>query len=435
MSRRAASLRRRLMLAFGSFTLLVAGMFGLYAVVFMYAVEDSFLEATLAQEGAALQRQHATTGTWGQPREPWIRLHDSAAAFPDDLRRAHASEPDREEFAGEAGRHYHLLALRGTDGTAQAWLVAEVSAQLVVRPMRDDILALLAVTALVLVLLALGVAAWLAHRTAGPLARLAGEMERLDPGDPPRGLDRGFRHDEVGVLAHGLQSLADRLREFVAREREFTRDVSHELRTPLAVIRSASERLLARTDLDADARASAQHLQQSAMQLQQTVDLLLSLAREERIVPSAPVRVLPVLERVIVDQSPLAEGRAMELQVEVADADTTDLPEAVLRSLLSNLVGNALVHGAEGIVHITSGNGDLCIANPVAGDAVLGHRREDSPGFGLGLGIVRRLCERHGIVLDVREVDGQVRARFPLPPRRLGCRTAERRARTALTLP
>jgi len=413
-SRRAASLRRRLMLAFASFTLLVAGMFGLYAIIFMYAVEDSFLEATLAQEGAALQRQHAATGTWGQPREPWIRRHAGAADFPDDLRRAFAADPQRREFAGEAGRHYHLLALRDTDGATQAWLVAEVSAQLVVRPMRDDILALLGVTALVLVLLALGVAAWLAHRTAGPLARLAGEMERLDPGDPPRGLDRGFHNDEVGVLAHGLQSLADRLRDFVAREREFTRDVSHELRTPLTVIRSASERLLARDDLDADARASAGHLQQSAMQLQQTIELLLSLAREERLAPSAPVRVLPVLERVIVDQSPLAEGRALELQVEVADAATSDLPEAVLRSLLSNLVGNALVHGADGIVRITVEDGDLRIANPTAGDATLGQRRDDSPGFGLGLGIVRRLCERHGIALDVREHDGQVIARFPL---------------------
>lgn len=414
MTARAASLRRRLMLAFALFTLFVAGLFGLYAISFMYAVEDSFLEATLAQEAAALQRQHATTGTWGTPREPWIRLHASAADFPDDLRQAHAEQPRRNEFAGEAGRHYHVLALRDATGATEAWLVGEVSTQLVVRPIRDDILALLAITAFILVLLALAVAAWLAHRTAGPLARLAGEMERLDPADPPRGLDRGFRNDEVGVLARGLQSLADRLRDFVAREREFTRDVSHELRTPLTVIRSASERLLARTDLDADARASARHLQQSAMQLQQTVELLLSLAREERLAPSAPVRVLPVLERVIVDQSPLAEGRAVELQIEVPEADTSDLPEAVLRSLLSNLVGNALAHGADGVVRITSQEGGLCIANPIAGDASLGQRREDSPGFGLGLGIVRRLCERHGIVLDVRGQDGQVIACFPL---------------------
>jgi signal transduction histidine kinase len=415
-SRRALSLRRRLMIAFALFTLLVAGLFGLYAISFMYAVEDNFLEATLTQEAMALQRQHAATGIWSAPREPWIRLHAGPGDFPDDLREAFEAEPQRHEFAGADGRHYHVRALRDAAGDPQAWLVAEVSGKLVVRPIRDDILALLAITALILVALALGVAAWLAHRTAGPLARLADEMQRLDPSDPPRGLDRGFRDDEVGVLAHGLQSLADRLREFVAREREFTRDVSHELRTPLTVIRSASERLLARSDLDADARASATHLQQSALQLQQTVELLLSLAREQAVAPGGTVRVLPVLERVIVDQSPLAEGRAIALEIDVPEPTLTDLPEPVLRSLLSNLVGNALAHGAEGTVRIRLEGGDLCIINPVVPDTdrPFGQRRDDSPGLGLGLGIVRRLCERHGIALAVIEQDGRVSARFAL---------------------
>ena len=420
MRRRAGALRRRLMLAFALFTLLVAGLFGLYAISFMYAVEDNFLEATLAQEAATLQRGHAATGIWGTPREPWIRLHAGTATFPDDLRRAHADAPWRREFAGEAGRHYHVLSLRDAAGATQAWLVAEVSAQLVVRPMRDDILALLAATALVLVLLALGVAAWLAQRTAGPLARLADEMERLDPADPPRDLDRGFRHDEVGVLAHGLQSLADRLRDFVAREREFTRDVSHELRTPLTVIRSASERLLARTDLDAEARASAQHLQQSAMQLQATVDLMLSLAREAA--PDGapvPVRVPPLLERVVLDQAPLAEGRELDVDIRLPPQTSTALPESVLRCLLSNLVGNAIAHSTDGRVRVHGDDGGLHIANTVAADAdapVPGQRRDGSPGLGLGLGIVGRLCERHGIALTLRREGDQVIASFPLPP-------------------
>jgi signal transduction histidine kinase len=415
-SRRALSLRRRLMIAFALFTLFVAGLFGLYAISFMYSVEDSFLEATLAQEAAALQRQHAATGAWGAPHEAWIRLHARPADFPDDLREAFEEEPQRHEFAGTDGRHYHLRALRDAGGQPQAWLVGEVSGQLVVRPIRDHILALLAVTTLVLLTLALGVAAWLAHRTAGPLARLAGEMQRLDLSDPPRGLDRDFRDDEVGVLAHGLQSLADRLRDFVAREREFTRDVSHELRTPLTVIRSASERLLARSDLDADARASAAHLQQSALQLQQTVELLLSLAREQAVAPAGSVRVLPVLERVIVDQSPQAEGRAIELEIEVPEPTVTDLPEPVLRCLLSNLVGNALAHGAEGTVRIHLEGGGLCIANPVAPDTdgPVGQRRDDRPGLGLGLGIVQRLCERHGITLEMGRRDGRFLAFFPL---------------------
>lgn len=411
------------MWAFALFTLLVAGLFGLFAITFMYAVEDSLLEATLAREAAVLEDQYASTGRWGTPHEPYVRLHTRTEEFPADLRTALEHEPWRHEFAGQDGRHYHVLPLADESGAARAWLVAEVSGQLVVRPMRDEILWLLALTAAVLVLLALAVAAWLARRTAGPLAHLAAVVETMDPADLPHHLGRGFRNDEVGVLARGLESLTGRLRDFVAREREFTRDVSHELRTPLTVIRSASERLAARSDLAPDARASVEHLQQSALQLQRTVDLLLSLARENRTVsPGAPVRVLPLLERVIVDQAPLADGRALTMDLQLPASTESDLPEPVLRSLLSNLVGNAMAHGAEGAVRVFVVDGQLHIANPVAAPAAgsFEQPREGSPGHGLGLGIVRRLCERHGIVLDVRESDGQVVARFPLratPPR------------------
>ena len=418
MSARIAPLRQRMMVVFALFTLLVAGLFGLYSLVFMYAVEDSFLESALTREATVLQRGHAATGRWGQPAEPYMRLYTSADALPADLRVPYREEPTRHEFAGQDGRHYHVRPLPDATGQAPAWLVAEVSGQLVVRPMRDQILVLLLVTALALVLLSLAVAAALARRTAGPLARLATAVEGMDAAHLPRHLAQGYRNDEVGVLARSLDALSARLRDFVEREREFTRDVSHELRTPLTVIRSASEQLLARSDLDAGVRAHAQHLQQSSLQLQHTVDLLLSLAREAPPPEQATaLRVLPLLERVIVDLSPVAEGRTLHFDIDVPTGASTHLPEPVLRSLLSNLVGNAMVHGADGRVGIHFRDQGLHIENALSPDlppAAEGHRREGSPGLGLGLGIVRRLCERHGIALQVRAEDGRVVARIPL---------------------
>ena len=47
MIRPAWTLQRRLMLAFAGFSLLVVTLFGLYAVVFMYAVEDAFFGTML----------------------------------------------------------------------------------------------------------------------------------------------------------------------------------------------------------------------------------------------------------------------------------------------------------------------------------------------------------------------------------------------------
>jgi signal transduction histidine kinase len=131
------------------------------------------------------------------------------------------------------------------------------------------------------------------------------------------------------------------------------------------------------------------------------------------------VRVLPLLERVVLDQAPLAEGRELDVDIDLPPQTTTTLPESVLRCLLSNLVGNAIAHSLDGRVRIHGADGRLHIANAVPADAEApsaGQRREGSPGLGLGLGIVGRLCERHGIVLTLRREGDQVIASFPLPP-------------------
>jgi signal transduction histidine kinase len=417
MSRPSASLRRRLMWAFALYTVLVAGLFGLYAATFMYSVEDGLLEAALQQEADVLLRGHAATGEWGVPRAPWIRRYESPGSFPPDLRAAREHEPWRHEFAGVEGRHYHVQELVDDAGRPRGWLVAEVSDQLVVRPMREEVFGLMLVTALALLALALAVAAWLAHRTAGPLAALAANIDGLDPADLAVDPDRGFRNDEVGVLARGLAGLTERLRAFVAREREFTGDVSHELRTPLAVMRSATERLLARTDLDAEARDGLHHVQQSGLQLQHTIDLLLSLARESgsRAAPAVPL--LPILERVVVDQGTLLTGCRVTVDVDVPPGTVAELPEALLRSLLANLVGNAMAHGSEGRLRISVVDGEVVVCNPIdpaTAPGAFDRRRDGGAGPGLGLGIVRRLCERHGIPLAVVRSGDRVIARFPL---------------------
>ena len=413
-------LRNRLMLAFAGFTVLVAAVFALYLVLFVYAVEDQLFETMLDREVAAQQAYHAEHGEWTAPRDGFMSIVASAAALPDGIADVLREEPRRREFSGSQGRHYHLRALEAADTTEPAWLVAEVSSLLVVRPMRAQILQLLAWSGVAMVALALLLGGWLARRTTAPLSRLADAVGDATPERLPPGFAAGFPDDEVGVVARRLDDLIARVRDFVEREREFTRDASHELRTPLTVIRTATERLGMEAGLSDGARRHLDHIAQSARQLEQTVVLLLSLAREQTSTEAAlSIPVLPVLERVIVEQSLLLEQKPVEVQVDVAGDVFTTLPATVLGILLSNLVGNAFAHTREGRIVIDMEGRTLRIANP-GGDV-----REDdfepfvkggdSNGFGLGLSIVRRLCERHGIALRIDGVSGQTVARLALP--------------------
>jgi signal transduction histidine kinase len=414
-------LRNRLMLAFAGFTFLVAALFALYVVLFVYTVEDQLFESMLDREVAAQQAYYAGHGRWTTPRDGFMSVVATASDLPDGIGDVLREEPRRREFAGAEGRHYHLRVLQSDDANEPpSWLVAEVSALLVVRPMRAKMLQLLAWSGVTMVALALLLGGWLARRTTAPLSRLADAVGDATPDRLPPGFADSFPDDEVGVVARRLDDLIARVRDFVEREREFTRDASHELRTPLTVIRTATERLGMEAGLSDTARRHLDHIAQSSRQLEQTVVLLLSLAREQASLEAEMATpVLPVLERVIVEQSPLLERKPVEVQIDVASDVFTMLPATVLNVLLSNLVGNAFAHTREGRIIIDMEARTLRIANP-GGDV---HQSDfepfakgaDSSGFGLGLSIVQRLCERHGIALRIDSASGRTVARFTLP--------------------
>jgi signal transduction histidine kinase len=413
--------QHRILAVLAGVTLLVASVFSLYTVVFVYEVEDAFFNRLLQEEGEFQSAQRMQAGRWAPPRDSRIELHSSRDTLPESVRELLESEPERVEFPGEEGRYYHLLAVQASND-APAWLLMEVRDQLVVRPIRNSLLRLLCLTTLIVVALALAAGYVISHRLTRRLSHLADEVARLDPARLPVQWPATAGNDEVSVVARGLASMSSRLREFIARERSFTSDASHELRTPLAVVRSASDQLLQQPELSALSRRHAVLIADSTVHLEHTVSTLLALAREEHALASADdVRLLPLLERIIVDQSPRLVGRSVEVDVDVPDTTCMRAPPGILAIILANLVGNAFAHTDGGVVRIWVQENALCIRNPTregadftARQAVAFRKGPDSEGFGLGLAIVQRLSARYQIALALEHRDDEVVVRMLL---------------------
>ncbi len=403
------SLQRQIMLVFAGFTLAVTALFTLYAVAFVYAVEDHFLMAQMKEEAAHLRRVHAKTGVWPAPRYPKMRLYTDRERMPESVREALSNEPDRIEVSSGDGRYFHVLRASEEGAPSQAWLLYEVSGQLVVRAIGAQIFFFLAWSSVLALVVSLALGAWLARRITAPLSRLVEAVEHMHPNDLPERLPTRVANDEVGVLARRLEALIRRIREFIAREQEFTRDASHELRTPLSVIRMASERLACESGLSDNTRQPLDHIRQSATQLEQTIATLLALAREQALDSDGEVRLLPLIERIIVEQSPLLGERAITVDVDVPETFAFAKPSGVVRILIANLIGNAFAHTERGEVRIDTEDDCLRIANHgLAIDPRLRaqldqpfRKREGSAGFGLGLAIVKRLCDRYAIEMRI----------------------------------
>ncbi|MCE2914945.1 MAG: sensor histidine kinase [Rubrivivax sp.] len=399
------TLHRRWMLALALFTLVVTALFGLFAMAFVYTVEDRFLDRLLIQEASAQQAHRQQHGRWGRTGADFIVLHESAATLPAEVAEVLSREPNRLEMAGMNGRHYHLLPLE-QPGRAP-WLVAEVSQQLIVRPIRTELLTWLAGWGLAMVALALVLGWVLARRVTAPLETLAGRVAAASPGQHPVSVAQGLGKDEVGEVARAFDALLARTHDFIVREQAFTRDASHELRTPLAVLLLGIERLQADPAMAPSLQTALATLHASTLWMQQTVSTLLVLAREGESNPGKthePVAVLPLLEQWVLAHADWLDRQALSLDVQLDRQARLRLPTPVLQLALASLLGNAFVHGrAGGQVRVDFDDQALCITNPDAESPQAGH--------GFGLAIVQRLLDAAGGRLELIQHGGTTRAR------------------------
>src|SRR5690606_18896489 len=216
-----------------------------------------------------------------------------------------------------------------------------------------------------------------------------------------------FADDEVGQLAEALDDYSTRLTEMVQRDREFNADVSHELRTPLAVIASTTELLQASPDLADKPRERLYRIERAVRQSTELIDALLLLSRRERQAPTdgETTDVAKVVEQVVDTQRPHVANKPVAVRVEVEQPLEAAAPSSVVSVALGNLIGNAFKYTQSGEVIVTVGHGRVTVE-----DTGPGIKPEDAEklfergvrgtsvgkGGGLGLAIVRRLCELDG---------------------------------------
>lgn len=407
------SLGRRIVAQFCIFTLVLSTVYSFFSFMLMYNLEDTFIEQEVLKEARYLAEHYRNAQAWPSPKNEYMALYTAPHYLPDEIKATLIEQPKRGEFYGTDGRHYHIYPMERLNISTDAYLVAEVSEMLVVRPIRDGVIKIMIIFGVLLSVIAFLIAWHLGRKTAKPLQQLANLVDGVAPEDIPDKFVHHFPNNEIGILANTLEHSFERTKQALTREKSFTRDVSHELRTPVAIIKNAVE--VHNSNQESDPAQIIERIAQASMQMEQTVTTLLALAREESaLTDKAPTALLPLVEQSIINHSHLLNNKNVDVKVSEQCEQTLLVQAGMLKILLDNLVSNAFQYTLSGTVEINFIDGQLIISDTGPGieENILSHvtqasvKGSQSTGYGFGLSIVKRLCEHQGWQLTVESNKG-----------------------------
>ena len=382
-----------------SFTLLISLFFVLLLLSYSWLVEDNVFNRLVAEEAKYIQQTYTEKQQVTTPRLPFMTLYRSWSELPENIQLLRSQSPDRIEFPLESGGTLHLTLI--TLGQSQWILAADVSGYEVSKDYLPTILKWIVVAQLGIGLISFFIARYLADHIVKPIQSITNSLQDQD-NNQPLAFEHDFAPNEIGYLAASVESSFNRLQQSLERESQFTRDISHELRTPAAVLKMIAEKLKADTPVS---DASKHRLNQAVVQIEQTLNVLLALAREESLLKEK-LNLKEEMEYCIINHFVLANDERAELHIDIDPGFYLDGNRNLLHILINNLLDNGVNHGIEINLTIQAANHSLKITNP-AQQAISENLFEpqvkstNSHGLGLGLHLVKRICQRMGWEVDV----------------------------------
>jgi len=272
-----------------------------------------------------------------------------------------------------------------------------------------------------LVLLAALAGAFFARQALRPVARASEAAHSLAEGLLETRLPVEGR-DEFGAWAQAFNEMAGALEAKIAalsaaqaRERRFTADVAHELRTPLTGLVGEASLLAEHVErMPAESRRPAELLIEDVGRLRKLVEELMEISRLDAGAESVHMESVDLAALT----GAILRSRGWEERVRLngGEALVTSDPRRLER-ILSNLVGNALEHGGDGVeVRVSSDFVEVTDHGPGIAPEHLPHVFERfykadpsraGRGSGLGLAIAQENARLLGGRIEVESEPGR----------------------------
>jgi two-component system sensor histidine kinase BaeS len=258
------------------------------------------------------------------------------------------------------------------------------------------------------------------RRFTRPMTNLIDAARRIEAGDYSAQLPE-WGSSDLRSVARAFNAMSARLKTIDEQRRGFLADVTHELRTPLSVIRGQAEAIA-----DGVYPGDAAHLA-PILDATETLDRLVEDLRTlvltdagNLVLRKEPTDIGTLVQEASDSFRSQAESTGVRLNAEIGDhMPTVDIDPARIRSVIGNLLSNAMRHTPSGgTVTIAVGAAAERIAITVkdTGEGIpaelLPHVFErfvkgpSSTGSGLGLAIAHDIIVAHGGTLEIQSAQG-----------------------------
>ena len=233
-------------------------------------------------------------------------------------------------------------------------------------------------------------------------------------------------NDELDEISHLFNKMAEKIERLVLNMQETLDSVAHDLRTPLTRLKSKAElTLLNPSTTVADYKTSLVQTIENTSEIVSFINTLMDISEAE--VGVLKLNLVQVNSTVIISEildlySIVAEEKNIKIEFDYKDEFNFFTDRNRFKQVLSNLIDNAIKYSEENkIVRIATQKNHSTFEISVA-DQGLGINEHDLPkiwdrlfrshelksvkGLGLGLSLVKSICQSHNWKISVKSQHG-----------------------------
>jgi signal transduction histidine kinase len=203
---------------------------------------------------------------------------------------------------------------------------------------------------------------------------------------------------------------------FVEREQSFTAAVSHELRTPITVVATATD-LLEAKGVSREQQEVINRIKESTSYMASIIEALLFFARDTRksIDKTMPeINLARIFVKVLKSYKKAASEKNLDLKIRLNARLKVRMSESHMEITLGNLIQNAINNTDAGAIEVTLFETGFSVEDSGRGiepdeiDLIVrrNYHGSDSSGYGLGLYLVKSICDIYGLKLGIESAIG-----------------------------